>query len=68
MKTADFLGICPQECYVVEDARAGIDAAKAAACANSSQEDRAAGCRQRANREAGQDRGRNPLTGIADSH
>lgn len=29
-KAAEFLGISPQECYVVEDARAGIDAAKAA--------------------------------------
>lgn len=30
VKAAEFLGISPLECYVVEDARAGIDAAKAA--------------------------------------
>ena len=30
VKAAEFLGISPLECYVVEDAHAGIDAAKAA--------------------------------------
>ncbi len=30
VKAGEYLGVCPQECYVVEDARAGIDAAKAA--------------------------------------
>lgn len=29
LKAAEFLGVSPGECYVVEDARAGIDAAKA---------------------------------------
>lgn len=28
LKDAEFLGVAPQECYVVEDAEAGIDAAK----------------------------------------
>lgn len=29
LKAAEFLGAAPEECYVVEDAQAGIDAAKA---------------------------------------
>ena len=29
LKAAEFLGVAPEECYVVEDAEAGIDAAKA---------------------------------------
>ena len=29
LKAAQFLGLSPEECYVVEDAEAGVDAAKA---------------------------------------
>ena len=29
LKAAEFLGLSPEECYVVEDAEAGVDAAKA---------------------------------------
>lgn len=29
LKAAEYLGVAPEECYVVEDAEAGIDAAKA---------------------------------------
>lgn len=32
LKAAEFLGEAPEECYVVEDAYAGIDAANAAGC------------------------------------
>lgn len=32
LKAAEFLGEKPEECYVVEDAYAGIDAAKVQAC------------------------------------